>query len=360
MRTRAAPGRSHSRREDGDHRVCGRPLRPHRQPPRPDPHARRFIERLGRGGRRRHGSGRARLPGRGLHDTTRVLLRSRRVQAHGRDVLHGRCPHRRAHPRSCRDPGFQSERCLEHRAPDRPGGEYPAGPPPARIRPRVAPVHGSVAACPPPHRGLGGAGRRDHRGIRRARRTAGGSRSPGEHSRRPPRGATGIDPGCGRRQPARHHGLGDALAVRGIRRPSRPEGRRNRARLRAPRPNVGPFRLRRCLADSRPRPRRSRPLSGDRRRLHHLRLLGPRAGKPRPHGITNVPQLRVLAGVAVLQPAVDDGKRASGGPSAHWIRGGGRPSRGPRPLVHGDVPRQDQPGGRVRTTQWNLNRNLTP
>ena len=71
-------------RQDGDGGVCVRPSRRHPPPARPRPHARRLVQRLGRGGRGRHGAGGARNADRRFHHPSRGLLRHRRVQARPR------------------------------------------------------------------------------------------------------------------------------------------------------------------------------------------------------------------------------------------------------------------------------------
>ena len=237
--------------------------------------------------------GRARLPGRGLHDTARVLLRSRRLQAHRRDDLHGRGSHRRAHPRSRRESWVPTwsdvwsiARQIDREA-DTPG-----------VRGLPGSGHALPLAAVPSrlvHLHTAGWGELDTEAIAAfdgllERLRAAGVRVRDRDDRRVAELESTLDAGVGSRldimawemrwpfeEYVDHHGPKVGEIVHGYVRHAR---------------TLASRRLRRMPCGTRDRARaETRPLSKDRGRLHHLRLLGPRAGGSRPHGIPNVPEL---------------------------------------------------------------------
>ena len=81
MVTSAARGGRGDPGQDGDHRVRLLLARQDAQPAQSRAHARRLLERLGRGGGRRHGAARARQPDQRLGDPAGRVLRRLRLQA---------------------------------------------------------------------------------------------------------------------------------------------------------------------------------------------------------------------------------------------------------------------------------------
>ena len=88
--------------QDRDHRVRLLPPGQDPQPARPRAHARRLLERLGRGRGGAHGAGRHRLADQRLGDPAGRVLRRRRLQADARPHPAQRRAAAVAHARSCR------------------------------------------------------------------------------------------------------------------------------------------------------------------------------------------------------------------------------------------------------------------
>ena len=80
----ASRGRRRDHGQDRHHGIRLFSSRQDQEPARPRAHAGRLVERLGGGGRRRHGAGRDRLADQRLGDPSGRVLRRGRLQAHAR------------------------------------------------------------------------------------------------------------------------------------------------------------------------------------------------------------------------------------------------------------------------------------
>ena len=98
----AARGRRRDHGQDRDHGIRLFPSRQDPEPARPRAHAGRLVERLGGGGRGRHGAGRDRLADQRLGDPAGGVLRRGRLQADARADLAHRRADAVAHARPCR------------------------------------------------------------------------------------------------------------------------------------------------------------------------------------------------------------------------------------------------------------------
>ena len=172
LRRAHAQGRRRPAGQDRHHRIRQPASRQDAQPARPRAHARRLVERLGRGGRRLHGADRARHPDHRLDHPAGLVLRRVRLSA---DL-------RRASP-AWRDGGLRLARHARHPGALDRGHRALARRAARRSRPQpIAERLGAAAHRVLPHPRVGAAGADDAAAGRGRRRTS--SRARGARVRR--------------------------------------------------------------------------------------------------------------------------------------------------------------------------------